>query len=191
MSTTAPTITPDATVAPSVTPETTPAPATTIPTSAPATVSTSTNSQPAPQASSTAGTGTPAAPTTATASPAPSSPAPAATATPAPASGSITLQALASLVTQQLIAAGAVQHPQPQPAAAAPAKPVARANLFAKGQLVVHRWFDDYTGRAVARWGIVVGTLPDHGGDDVGARSIVAWLEGPSGPIGDEQLEAG
>jgi hypothetical protein len=107
-------------------------------------------------------------------------PAPAAPAAPEAQPAAIDYAALAA----EIVKAGGV------PTAAAPApveaKPPSPVNLFAKGNLVVHEWNDPYDGPS-KRMGIVVDTTPDEGS---GASSSVAWLDGPSGPIGDQNLSA-
>lgn len=112
-----------------------------------------------------------------------SSPAPAAGMAPAPASG-VTYDALAAA----LVRAGVVAAPAPA-AAPEPKKPIVTSNLFSKGNLVVHRTWDPYEARTRARYGIVVETFPYAGGDDVGARSAVAFFAETSGPITDAELE--
>ena len=88
----------------------------------------------------------------------------------------------------QAVAAGASSGSGAAPAAAAePATPPSPVNLFNKGNLVTFSWNDAYDGPRT-RYGIVVDTLADEG---AGARSIVAWFEDVSGPIGDHQLAAG
>lgn len=72
------------------------------------------------------------------------------------------------------------------PAAPAPANPPSPTNLFDKGNIVAYKWDDHYDGPS-SRYGIVVATLPDEG---AGARSIVAWFDSVSGPIGDHDLTA-
>lgn len=59
-------------------------------------------------------------------------------------------------------------------------------NAFAKGNIVVHTYVSPYDGE-VSRYGIVVDTLPDEG---AGARSVIAWFDGVSGPMGDQFLAA-
>jgi hypothetical protein len=72
------------------------------------------------------------------------------------------------------------------PAEELPENPPSPVNLFAKGNIVTHRWLDPHDGLS-ERHGIVVETLPDEG---FGARSVVAWLGSKSGPIGDHELTA-
>lgn len=91
-----------------------------------------------------------------------------------------------------IAAAVAAQSAPAQPAvaaaaaAAAEAPPTSPVNLFTKGQLVTFTYADPYDG-ATTRYGIVVDTLPDEG---AGARSILAWFDAVSGPIGDHFLAA-
>lgn len=74
----------------------------------------------------------------------------------------------------------------------APANPPSKTNLFAKGSLVSHTYFDTYTGHRRTRYGVVVDVLAaDSANEDSFARSVVAWFESVSGPIGDHELEAG
>lgn len=91
-------------------------------------------------------------------------------------------------LAQALVRAGAVPVAQKAPAPA-PRGPIATTNRFTKGALVVHRAFDPYTASTVVRHGIVVDTFPYAGGEDVGARSAVAWFKETSGPITDSELE--
>ena len=92
-------------------------------------------------------------------------------------------------IAQQVVAASAPVSPADAAAAAAaaPAPATSPVNLFTKGQVVTYTWADPYDGETT-RYGIVVETLPDEG---AGARSIVAWFQDVSGPIGDHLLTAG
>ncbi len=92
-------------------------------------------------------------------------------------------------LARQLVALGLVQTPAPSTNPTPAEKPPVAANLWVKGQLVSYGYADHYAGGAtLTRYGIVVETLPDEG---AGARSVVAWFDGVSGPIGDQLLEAG
>jgi hypothetical protein len=96
-------------------------------------------------------------------------------------------QADAALVAAELVklmpapAAGTV--PATTPVPTSPPSPV---NLFAKGNIVEYVWDDHYDGRS-SRVGIVVDVIADDG---TGAKSVVAWFEHVSGPIGDHELTA-
>jgi hypothetical protein len=117
-----------------------------------------------------------------TAPPPPAAPAPAAA--PATTLSPADIAAIASAVVAQSAP------PQPATAAAAAAAaeppPTSPVNLFTKGQLVTFTYADPYDGETT-RYGIVVETLPDEG---AGARSVLAWFDAVSGPIGDHFLAA-
>lgn len=84
------------------------------------------------------------------------------------------------------VASALAQVGQPAAPAPEPAKPVAETNRFSVGQMVGYTAFDPYDGVTRTRYGFVVETFANEG---AGARSAIAWLGEPSGPIGDEQLE--
>lgn len=91
-------------------------------------------------------------------------------------------------------AGDAAAAPAPAPSLVPPLTGAAQAPKpalpgFAKGSLVVRRHTDPYRGVTVSRWGIVVAELP--GEDAKPGRSVVAWLDGPSDPIGNDELEVG
>jgi hypothetical protein len=119
-----------------------------------------------------------------TAPPAPGAPAAAAPAAAAPP----TLNAAdIAAIAQAVVAQSAPAQPAvAAAAAAAEAPPTSPVNLFTKGQLVTFTYADPYDGETT-RYGIVVDTLPDEG---AGARSILAWFDAVSGPIGDHFLAA-
>jgi hypothetical protein len=127
----------------------------------------------------------PAAPadTTAGAPPAP----PAAPAAPAAPVLTLTAADIAAIASQ--IAATQAPVSPADAAAAAAAAPVQTSpvNLFTNGQVVKFVYADPYDGETT-RYGMVVDTLPDEG---AGARSILAWFDAVSGPIGDHLLAAG
>jgi hypothetical protein len=111
-------------------------------------------------------------------------------AAPAPAAaGPVTLSAEQF---QALLDAARAPRGGPPPAPPIPEKPPSTTSLFTKGALVRHTWFDVYSGRNRTRHGVVVELVPaDPSKDGSFARSVVAWFEGVSGPIGDHELEAG
>jgi hypothetical protein len=97
----------------------------------------------------------------------------------APAAGPTADEIAAAILRQQATAAETPAAP------AAPANPPVPANLFSKGAIVKLTTDDPYTGKEDTRYGIVVETFPDEGD---GAQSAVAWFNGVSGPIGDQNL---
>jgi len=113
--------------------------------------------------------------------PAPAAVGPAAAVPPGPAQpAAIDYDELAAAIVK----AGGV--PTNAPKQPVEAKPPVPQNLFQKGSIVAHTWDDPIDGPS-KRLGIVVDTHPDEGS---GAASSVAWLDGPSGPIGDQNLSA-
>jgi hypothetical protein len=117
---------------------------------------------------------------------APPAPAPAAPAAPA-AAGPTLSQADIAAIAQAVAAQSAPAQPAvAAAAAAAEPPPTSPVNLFTKGQLVTFTYADPYDGETT-RYGIVVDTLPDEG---AGARSVLAWFDAVSGPIGDHFLAA-
>jgi len=131
----------------------------------------------APTAEETASvTAAPAAPPAPPAAPAPAPPA------------AFTADQVAAIVDQAVAKAVAASQP-PAPAGPGPAPAPAETNLYQKGNLVSHTYFDPYSGRDITRYGIVIETHPNED-PSVGARSSVAWLADASGAIGDNELAA-
>ena len=108
-------------------------------------------------------------------------------AAPGPATLTLTQTQLEAMINGAV--ARAVSASQPvSDAAPAPANPPSKTNLFAKGTLVAHRFWDSYDERTVTRYGVVVEVLAAEGENGF-ARSRVAWFSSASGPIGDHELE--
>ncbi|HEX3948077.1 MAG TPA: hypothetical protein VHW47_10240 [Acidimicrobiales bacterium] len=94
------------------------------------------------------------------------------------------LAAIQSLTAE--VAAMKASQPVAAPAVDIPVNPPSPVNLFEKGQLVSHTYLDPYDG-PTTNYGIVVDILPTEG---AGARSVIAWFGGISGPLGDQFLTA-
>jgi hypothetical protein len=116
--------------------------------------------------------------------PAAAPPAPAAAPEPAPARN-LTDADVAALASALAASTPSTTGGAPAPAAS-PEPPTSPENLFTKGQVVTLTRTDYYDGETT-RYGMVVDTLPDEG---AGARSILAWFDDVSGPIGDHLLSA-
>ncbi len=139
----------------------------------------------------------PAAPVPAAPAPAPAPATPAAPAPVAPVAAPAAPAMISADQVQAMINA-AVAQAVATVAPAAPAAPPEKAplaqNAFTKGAIVVHNWWDYYSGTMATRYGLVVDLVPavlnEDGSIARGASSVLAWLDGPSGAIGDQDLAA-